>query len=151
MPCARLPRRQRTLLLLVALLASLRGADARRLLASASPALGAAAGTAAAPPAPSLLSAVHNRKAPVLATMPTATYVAPTATPVAPQLVSRIASAVLGAGLLAAIVAAVLAVANANAPPRGVAAPGGGYRGEAASRELFAPGGAAAERARLLR
>jgi hypothetical protein len=144
-----LPRRLRLLLLAALLAASLRGTDARRLpLATASAAL-AAAGTAAAPPAPNLLSVVHNRKAPVLATMPTAQYVA-TATPVAPQLVSRIASAVLGVGLLAAIVAAVLAVANANAPPRGVVAPGG-YRGEAAPRELFAPGGAAGERARLLR
>ena len=106
----------------------------------------AAAAPQAAPPAPGLLARARARKAPVLATMPQAQYVAPAATPVAPQLISRVASGVLGVGLIAAILAAVyLAAGAANARPGAQAQPYGSYPPRDVA--MLAPG----ERTRLLR
>ena len=113
---------------------------------SLAPSAAAAAAPQAAPPSPGLLARARARKAPVLATMPQAQYVAPAATPVAPQLISRVASAVLGVGLITAILAAVyLAAGAANARPGVEAQSYAGY--PARDVAMMAPG----ERTRLLR
>ena len=125
--------------------ASVGTATAARMPLSLAPAAAAAA-PQAAPPASGLLARARARKAPVLATMPQAQYVAPAATPVAPQLISRVASAVLGVGLISAILAAVyLAAGAANARPGAEAQSYAGYPPRDVA--MMAPG----ERTRLIR